>query len=172
MFGQVGNHAERRKCGIAASVLAGVTLFATACAGGTENSDNGSTAKSSHASGKGKEVDAAYKYRQFLRDNGAKVEEPKDEKHAMAIDGDAEMVKKAMKACADVDGGSGREEISQADKDKLLKYAQCMRKNGVDMKDPEFADGGARSEASTVPQGAEIEKHEKANKACRNQIGE
>ncbi|WP_116209175.1 hypothetical protein [Streptomyces olivoreticuli] len=157
------------KYGIAASVLAGLALFATACVGGTENSGKDSSSKGSDSSGKDNEADAAYKYRDCLRKNGAKVTEPKDEKHAMGIEGDPEKVKKAMKACADLPGGPGKGEISQADKDKALKFAQCMRKNGIDMPDPKF-DGGAMT-SQRLPEN-DKGKFEKANKACSDQNGE
>jgi hypothetical protein len=53
--------------------------------------------------------------------------------------------------------------------DQQLKFAQCMRKNGVDMPDPKPGQG---SGALTIGgNGASPEKIEKAMKICRNVAG-
>ncbi|XUM02262.1 hypothetical protein ACQ86F_01105 [Streptomyces venezuelae ATCC 10712] len=86
----------------------------------------------------------------------------------LTIGGDGmskEKMEKAFKACASKAGGAGfGKEPTQADKDKALAYARCMRENGFNMPDPKF-DGGAQ-QAMPIPQGAQKEKFDKAAKAC------
>ncbi|MEV5979023.1 hypothetical protein [Streptomyces sp. NPDC052114] len=149
-----------------ASGFAALALFAGACSGGS-----GSESKSSSNSadgGKGAEADKAYKQRQCLRKHGLDVPEPKSgqDSRGLTIGGDMskEKMEKAMKDCG-MGGGAKGGGVSQADKDKMLKYAQCMRKNGYDMPDPKF-DGGAM-QAQPMPQGAEAKKMEKAAEACK-----
>ncbi|WKK24097.1 hypothetical protein QZH56_36510 [Streptomyces olivoreticuli] len=155
--------------GVAAAFVTGMALFAVGCTGGGADSGKDSSAQGSDASGKGKAEDDAYKYRQCLRENGAKVEEPKDGQ-AMGIQGD---VKKALAACKDLAPGAGTE-VSEAEQQKALdrgiKMAQCMRENGVDMPDPQMQDGSITAQRgdTDVPK----EKIEKAMKVCNDKIGE
>lgn len=60
---------------------------------------------------------------------------------------DRERLEAAMGACQDLlPQGEGRGSISPEEQaefqDALVNYAQCMRDHGIDMPDPEFADGG------------------------------
>ncbi|MFD7107007.1 hypothetical protein [Streptomyces celluloflavus] len=170
---------QRKASLAAASLAAGLAIFATACSGGdggTKDTANGSGAGGgSDASGKGKEADAAYKHRQCLRDHGVKVEEPKpgQDPRGMVIGAggnvDQEKMKKALEACKSTSPNAGKSELTQADKDEALKYARCMRKNGFNMPDPKFEGGGMMGKAMTMPQGEEKKKFEKANKACGGQ---
>lgn len=56
-------------------------------------------------------------------------------------------------------------------RDSLLKYAQCMRKNGYDLPDPNFSNQGA---SSGGPFGGAIDQNDpvfkKANAACRSNL--
>ncbi|MFF6897267.1 hypothetical protein [Streptomyces hydrogenans] len=149
----------------APSLAAALALFATACSGsGAGGKDEGS------ASDEGKKADQAFEHRKCLREQGLDVPEPKpgEQGVGLTIGGDGmskEKMEKAFKACADKAGGAGfGKEPTQADKDKALAYAKCMRENGFNMPDPKF-DGGAQ-QAMPVPQGAEKQKFEKAMKAC------
>ncbi|MGW7069996.1 hypothetical protein ACWGII_11860 [Streptomyces sp. NPDC054855] len=148
-----------------ASGIAALALFAGACSSG---GDGGSQDKAD--GGKGKQADAAFKERECLRKHGLKVSEPKsgEDTRGITIGGDMskEKMEAAMKACSGKSGGMSGRAPSQADKDKMLKYAQCMRKNGFDMPDPKF-DGGAM-EAQKMPKGAEAKKMEKAAEACKD----
>ncbi|MEK8142898.1 hypothetical protein NKH18_14170 [Streptomyces sp. M10(2022)] len=79
-------------------------------------------------------------------------------------------MEKALKACAGKGGGgAGGGKITQADKDMMLKHAQCMRKNGYNMPDPKF--DGSMAQALPIPQGAEKKKFESASKACESSLG-
>ncbi|MEV0528483.1 hypothetical protein AB0I66_34170 [Streptomyces sp. NPDC050439] len=148
-----------------ATGIAALALLTGACSSG---GDSGSQDKAD--GGKGKQADAAFKERECLRKHGLKVSEPKsgEDTRGITIGGDMtkEKMEAAMKACTGKGGGMSGRGPSQADKDKMLKYAQCMRKNGFNMPDPKF-EGGA-VEAQKVPKGAEAKKMEKAAKACKD----
>ncbi|WP_367043056.1 hypothetical protein [Streptomyces sp. Je 1-332] len=150
-----------------ASGFAALALFAGACSSGG-GGDSSSQDKAD--GGKGKQADAAFKERECLREHGLKVPEPKagEDTRGITIGGDLskEKMEAAMKSCMGKDGGMSGGGPTQADKDKMLKYAQCMRKNGFNMPDPKF-EGGAM-EAQKVPKGAEAKKMEKAAKACKD----
>ncbi|MET3985416.1 hypothetical protein [Streptomyces sp. PvR034] len=146
-----------------AALLTGMALFVTACAGGVGGSDGKKDDKkesSNSASGgggnSGADADKALKTRKCLRDNGIDAPDPKpgEDPRGMTLGaggGDPEAMKKAFEKCGIQPPGSGQ--ISQADKDKALKTAKCMRDHGFDMKDPEF-NGGAMS-ANAIPDGVD-----------------
>lgn len=163
------NRPSRTRSVAFASAFAALALFAGACSSGSD-SDSGSGSGSSDSAdgGKGADADKAFKERECLRKNGLKVPEPKsgEDSRGITIGGDMskEKMEAAMKECG-MGGGSKGGGVSQADKDKMLKYAQCMRKNGFDMPDPKF-DGGAM-QAQPMPKGAEAKKMEKAAEACK-----
>ncbi|WP_326687007.1 MULTISPECIES: hypothetical protein [unclassified Streptomyces] len=155
---------RRRRVAAVAACVAVLGLFGTAC------SDDGDTkSKSSEAAGSGKtDEDKRVAYHKCLRDNGLKVGEAKpgqDERGVSIGADDKASAEKAMKACRDKapNGGAGKK-LSQADKDKALKFAKCMRENGYNMPDPEFK--GGMQKPRKAPQGEERQKFEKANKAC------
>ncbi|AXK37748.1 hypothetical protein DVA86_29205 [Streptomyces armeniacus] len=143
-----------------------LVLAGTACSDG-DGSDGKDDAAASDT-GKTDE-DKAVAYRKCLRDNGMDISEPKPgkKKEAVTVDGgNKATMEKAFKACKDKapNGGPGGEP-SQADKDKAIKFAKCMRENGWNMPDPKFEEGAAR--AMPAPKtAAEKKKFEKANKAC------
>lgn len=155
---------NRNRVSAGAAALAALALFATACSGsGTESDAKGSSGKSSADTA----ADKAVKFRKCLRDQGLDVPEPKpgEDPRGMTIGsngGEANM-KKAMDACKQFSSNPSGQ-ISQADKDKALTFARCMRKNGVDMPDPDF--GGGQHKAMPMPQGAAKENFDKANKLC------
>ncbi|MEU7583575.1 hypothetical protein AB0B50_39055 [Streptomyces sp. NPDC041068] len=155
----------RKRSAALASGFAALALFAGACSGGSGESDKSNSADG----GKGAEADKGFKQRECLRKHGLDVAEPKSGQDAAGItiggDMSKEKMEKAMKECG-MGGGSKGGGISQADKDKMLKYAQCMRKNGYNMPDPKFGGGGS-VEAMPMPKGAEAKKMEKAAKACK-----
>ncbi|PKV83819.1 hypothetical protein [Streptomyces sp. TLI_146] len=151
---------------MAATALSALALVATGCSGG-KGSDGGNDS----ASDAGKKADQALEHRKCLREQGLNVPEPKpgQDDRALSISGDGmtkEKMEKALKACAGKGGSGSGKGPTQADKDKMLKYAQCMRKNGFNMPDPKF-DGGMMS-AQRIPEGAEKVKFDKANKACES----
>ncbi|SED93224.1 hypothetical protein [Streptomyces sp. TLI_105] len=149
----------------APSLAAALALFTTACSGSaSDGKADGSVSED------GKKADQAFEHRKCLREHGLDVPEPKpgEKGTGLTIGGDSmskEKMEKAFKACASKAGGAGfGKEPTQADKDKALAYAKCMRENGFDMPDPKF-DGGAQ-QALPIPQGAQKQKFEKAAEAC------
>ncbi|MGA4849579.1 hypothetical protein ACOBQB_26220 [Streptomyces sp. G5(2025)] len=154
---------SRTRSAVIASGIAALALFAGAC-----SSDSGSGPTNSGGGGKGAAADKAFKERECLREQGLKVPEPKpgQDSRGITIGGDMsqEQMQAAIKKCG-MGGGSKGGGVSQTDKDKMLKYARCMRDNGFNMPDPKF-DGGAL-QAQPMPKGAEAKKMEKAAKACK-----
>ncbi|MGH4029637.1 hypothetical protein ACQB60_11950 [Actinomycetota bacterium Odt1-20B] len=158
----------RTRSSVIASGVAALALFTAACSGGGSGSDD--SAAGGKDGGKGNAADAAFKERECLRKEGLDVKEPKpgESMAGIAIGGNLskEKMQAAMKKCTGKSGGAAGGEIPQAEKDKMLKYAQCMRKNGYNMPDPEFEGGGMK--AMPVPKGAEQKKMEKAAAACKD----
>ncbi|CAM5479527.1 hypothetical protein SAVIM338S_03258 [Streptomyces avidinii] len=149
-----------------AALLTGLTLFVTACTGGAggsdgkdEKKDSSSSAGSTGGGNGGADADNALKLRKCLRDNGVDAPDPKpgEDPRGMTLGAgaDQEAMQKAMEKCGMKGPGSGGE-ISQAEKDKALAQAKCMRDNGFDMPDPEF-NGNARTGVS-LPEGADKDK--------------
>ncbi|MEV7187361.1 hypothetical protein [Kitasatospora sp. NPDC093102] len=161
------------KHGMAAAFVAGLALFAVGCTGGGVDSGKGSSAQGSGASGKDTKEDDGYKYRQCLRDNGVEVQEPEGNHAAGVQVRDEKVFKKAQEACKDLPGAA--KEMSQEEQakalDEAVKFAKCMREQGIDMPDPEMKDGRLTSQ---VGGGANVsqDKMEKAQKACNEQNGE
>ncbi|GGY51426.1 hypothetical protein OH797_15995 [Streptomyces anulatus] len=156
-----------RSLAAACAMAAALALTATACSG-----DGGGTKDGGSASGTGKtEEDQALEHRKCLREQGLDIPEPKPGQDGMGItiDGGSkgkEEMEKAFKACEDKAVGGGPKELTQAEKDKMVAFARCMRENGFDMPDPKF-DGGAMQAAPALKQ-KDMKKFEKANKACES----
>ncbi|MFG3528879.1 hypothetical protein ACGF8B_19305 [Streptomyces sp. NPDC047917] len=151
-------------------IAAAVVLSATACSG--DGGGSGSKTKSAGSASGTKKTneDQALEHRKCLREHGLDVAEPKpgEDGRGITIGNDgkskAEM-EKAFKACQDKAVGGGAKELSQAQKDKMLAFARCMRKNGIDMPDPKFEGGMAQAPAM---QQKDMKKFEKANAACES----
>lgn len=156
-----------RSLAAACAMAAALALTATACSGdGGGSKDAGSAAES----GKTKE-DQALEHRKCLREQGMDIPEPKPGQDGMGvtIDGGSKSQKemeKAFKACEDKAVGGGAKELTQAEKDKMVAFARCMRENGFDMPDPKFGGGGM--EAMPALESKDMKKFEKANKACES----
>ncbi|MFD8464303.1 hypothetical protein ACFV10_04175 [Streptomyces cyaneofuscatus] len=159
--------ARRRSLAAACLLATTVVLSATACSG-----DGGGTKSGGSSSGSKKtKEDQALEHRKCLREQGLDIPEPKPGENGMGvtIDGGSKSQKemeKAFKACQDKAVGGGPKELTQAEKDKMVAFARCMRKNGFDMPDPKF-DGGM-AQAMPALKGSEMKKFEKANKACES----
>ncbi|MFC9427426.1 hypothetical protein [Streptomyces sp. NPDC056987] len=153
---------------MAATAVAAFSLLTTACSGEKADAGGNGTGKSA-VSEEANKADQALEHRKCLREQGLKVSEPKagEGGEGIAIGGEGisrEQAEKAIKACAGVGGAGGPKELTQAEKDKALKFAKCMRDNGYDMPDPKF--DGSMTAARPIPQGAEKKKFDEANKAC------
>ncbi|MFK0202429.1 hypothetical protein [Streptomyces lavendulae] len=155
------------KYGMAAVLITGMTLFTVGCAGVGTDPGKGGGAQGSQASSE----DDGYKYRQCLRDNGVKVEEPKEGMAAGIEVKDEKVFKRAEEACKGLPGAvkeMSQEEQQQA-LDKAVDFAKCMRENGVDMPDPSMNDGKLTAQRGDT--NASKETIEKAQKACSDKNG-
>ncbi|RKT02567.1 hypothetical protein BX286_0475 [Streptomyces sp. 3211.6] len=167
----------------AAAAVTGLALLVTACTGtGTGSSGGGkddAAQQNAGASGKGdgpsgsgsgtsgKDADKALQVRKCLREHGIDAPDPQpgQDPRGMTLgtgSEDPDTLKKAFEACGMQAPGTG--EMPQADKDKALKWAKCMRDNGVNIPDPEFK-GNAMS-ATKIPEGQE-QAFEEAQKKCQ-----
>ncbi|MFF3528709.1 hypothetical protein ACFYX5_18765 [Streptomyces rubiginosohelvolus] len=156
-----------RSLAAACALAAALALTATACSGDGGGTKDGGSASDS----KKTKEDQALEHRKCLREQGLDIPEPKPGENGMGvtIDGGSmgkEKMEKAFKACEDKAVGGGPKELTQAEKDKLVAYARCMRQNGFDMPDPKF-DGGAMQAAPALKP-KDMKKFEKANKACES----
>ncbi|MEV7843924.1 hypothetical protein AB0O50_08055 [Streptomyces cyaneofuscatus] len=162
--------ARRRSLAAACLLATTVVLSATACTGDGGGTKDGGSASTTKNTKKTKE-DQALEHRKCLREQGLDIPEPKPGENGMGvtIDGGSKGKKemeKAFKACQDKAVGGGPKELTQAEKDKMVAFARCMRKNGFDMPDPKFEGGMAQAMPAMKPQ--EMKKFEKANKACES----
>ncbi|MFD5200636.1 hypothetical protein ACFWM7_10890 [Streptomyces sp. NPDC058375] len=167
LSGRAAARSRGRSLAAACALAAALALTATACSG-----DGGGTKDGGSASdGKKTKEDQALEHRKCLREQGLDIPEPKPGENGMGvtIDGGSmgkEKMEKAFKACEDKAVGGGPKELTQAEKDKMVAYARCMRQNGFDMPDPKF-DGGAMQAAPAL-KSKDMKKFEKANKACES----
>ncbi|WP_411142446.1 hypothetical protein [Streptomyces sp. x-80] len=143
--------------------LSSLALFTAACSsGGSDETATGSSQDTGAEQAKMEDC---------LRDKGVKIDKGGDGRAGGMVLPDGmgpEEFKKLQKECGAkdlADGAGGGEEISQADKDKALAFAACMRKEGVDMADPEFGEGGL-SMGRIDPEVADSEEFKKATKKC------
>lgn len=161
--------ARRRTIAAVCLLTATVVLTATACSG--DGGDGSGTRSGGSASTKKTEEDQALEHRKCLREQGLKIPEPKpgEAGAGITLDGGGmsqKEMEKAFKACQDKAVGGGPKELTQAEKDKMVAFARCMRKNGFDMPDPKF-EGGAMQAAPAL-KAEDMKKFEKANKACES----
>ncbi|MEU3405121.1 hypothetical protein ABZ766_14445 [Streptomyces sp. NPDC006670] len=160
----------------AATVVTGLALLVTACTGtGTSSGggkpesgqQNAGASGNGNGNGGGKDADKALQVRKCLREHGIDAPDPQpgQDPRGMTLgtgSEDPEAVKKAFEACGMQAPGTG--EMPQADKDKALKWAKCMRDNGVDVPDPEFK--GNAMGATKIPEGQE-QAFAEAQKKCQ-----
>jgi hypothetical protein len=154
-----------------------VTALLGACS--TGSAGNGDTGK---GTGTGKDTSkdpqqAALSYAKCMRENGVDIPDPKQ-----AGDGSGNVVlgpgsgkdpkfKAAQEACAkhakDMGGFAADGGPSEADKQRLVEQAKCMREQGFDMPDPDFS-GGTGTVDLPVPSDAQGKAEwEKAFEGCR-----
>ncbi|MEU2667791.1 hypothetical protein ABZ622_02820 [Streptomyces sp. NPDC007164] len=160
---------ERSRGVVAACLIAAaVVLSATACSG--DGSGSGTKSGGSASGSKKSDEDQALEHRKCLREHGLDVAEPKpgEDSRGITINGGGKSrteMEKAFKACQDKSVGGGPKELTQTEKDRMLAFARCMRKNGIDMPDPKFDGGMAQAPAM---QQKDMKKFEKANAACES----
>ncbi|HXA57605.1 MAG TPA: hypothetical protein VNW94_00430 [Streptosporangiaceae bacterium] len=90
--------------------------------------------------------DAALKFAQCMRQNGVTMNDPQGGKITIqGGPGEKPKLDAAMKKCQPIMAAGGNVGIKpdQQHLDQMLKFAQCMRQHGVNMKDPN-PNGGAQ----------------------------
>ena len=176
------------------AVLA-LCMLATACggssggdgAGGVASAGYGSTAKSSDGKKKADPQKAGLDFARCMREHGVDVPDPKSGEGGMVMigpgpaDGAATLgaeppagFEEANKACRHFledlvrDGGAA---VDPKEQDRALKFTQCMRKNGVNMPDPDFSKGGVQIEIGGEGFDPMSETFKAAQKACGSLFG-
>ena len=80
-------------------------------------------------------------------------------------EGKMEEAQKACRQFAPSGGPGDGKPMSTEDQEKFLKFAQCMRDNGIPMADPEFEGGGVRMTDRRRRQGAEARRRQGRGRA-------
>ena len=109
--------------------------------------------------------DAALKFAQCMRQNGVNMKDPQGGKITIqGGPGDKPKMDAAMKKCQPIMAAGGKLGIKpdQQHLDQMLKFAQCMRQHGVNMKDP--SPGGG---VQTIGGPGDKANMDKANAACK-----
>jgi hypothetical protein len=141
-------------------------LLASACGGSSGASSDGVASAGGAATKTGADDDkktdpekAGLDFARCMREHGVDMPDPKADAGGMVMigpGGDPNVARssepepgfaEANKACEHHLGGLIGEGPGQMDaeaQDKALKFARCMRENGVDMPDPDFSGGGLR----------------------------
>ncbi|GAA0213007.1 hypothetical protein GCM10009527_006180 [Actinomadura nitritigenes] len=159
--------------GIRVIVVAGAVLFgAVACGGGGDGdgvaSAGGAAAKASASPSRSlSPEDAQLKFAQCMRQNGVDVPDPgSGHAETMRIGKGAgrEKLQAAMKECQSwLQAGGKMPDLKDPKvRDQYVKFAQCMREHGIDVKDPD-PDGTIQ-----IPTGkVDPEAVKKAREACK-----
>jgi hypothetical protein len=131
-----GGRGRLRRAGELAAALAGITLLAAACAGGSSPSA-GSTA-----------YQKGVAYAQCMRSHGEPSFPDPDSQgnfNTGGIDNRTSQYQSANKSCAHLLPNNGQPTAqNQKVVSAALKYAQCMRSHGItDFPDPTVQNGGA-----------------------------
>jgi hypothetical protein len=161
-----------RNRGLALCVALPLAFGLVACGGGQKDqnvaSGGGSAEPSSGARSNApiNPQDAQVKFAQCMRENGVDIPDPVPGQPARipSAGGDQAKLETATKKCQPIlqSGGGLINPNDPKVQDQLVKFAQCMRKNGVNMPDPKPADGGKMQ----IPSGASQDKLQAAQKAC------
>jgi hypothetical protein len=112
------------------------------------------------------DVDLQLKYAKCMRDNGVDIPDPKADGSGMVVLGGGADAKSqaAIDKCKQyLPNGGEPKKMSPEELAAMVKYAQCMRKNGIDMPDPN-PNGMTRAQPAGDP--AHMAKVDKAAKAC------
>jgi hypothetical protein len=152
---------------------AAIVLLLAACGGGDKGDNVASLSSpnptSSAASGPGgsdassdaAQIDQYRKWAKCMREHGYDMKDPSPDGHEVAgVNPNDPKFAPAEQACKSVEPtGNGKGPDDPQERDKMLKYAKCMREHGVDTPDPK------PGEAITLPMGGDA-KQEAASKAC------
>ncbi|MDR8410067.1 hypothetical protein MTP10_15125 [Nonomuraea sp. 3-1Str] len=112
--------------------------------------------------------DAQLKFAQCMREHGIEMDDPEPGGgiRIKSRKGDEAKMQEAQKACGhfmEAAVGEAKGKMDPKARDQALKFAQCMRQNGIDVADPS-SDG--RMEITVKP-GTPEEKVKAAHQACK-----
>jgi hypothetical protein len=162
---------------LAVAAVIPLALGLAGCGGGGGKSDTGvasagkgSASASASPSSSADAQDAQLKFAQCMRENGVNVKDPAPGQpvHVTVSGGsDSGKLQSATKKCQHFlqDGGVAAGGNDQQQEDAMVKFAQCMRQNGIDMPDPK-AGGGLKL---TAPKGSQ-KKVQAAQKKCQHYL--
>ncbi|MFC9973220.1 hypothetical protein ACFVH6_20245 [Spirillospora sp. NPDC127200] len=161
------------KVGLLAVGIA-VVLGGSACGGGDGGGGVASVESGAAASGSASPTatlskeDAQLKFAQCMRENGVDVPDPGggDKQVAVGRQGkDRGKFERAVEKCRSyLEAGGVIPDLKDPEvHDRFVKFAQCMRQQGIDVPDP-APDGKWRISTKGVPP----ERLEKAQQACRH----
>jgi hypothetical protein len=151
---------------LVAATLALCIVGLVACGGGGSGTSGGEGS----ASGE----DARLAFAECIRGHGVEMEDPKPGQNIDVGGGDDPTTKKALAACSGKLGDSGQELTAGEDeefKEGWLAFAQCMRKEGIDMGDPEFL-GPGKMHLDIAGLDTSSPAFEAAREACGEQVPE
>jgi hypothetical protein len=150
--------------------LATVSLALAACGGGDDPD------LSSAGDQRSEMLEAALDFAQCMRENGVDMPDPTAGGGIRLQAGpgsgnNAQTVEKAEEACRkhleDVEPPEISEEQQREFKERALRFARCMREQGIDMPDPTFGEGG-RVQQRLGPEGINPEdpRFQEAQEEC------
>ncbi|WP_433418491.1 hypothetical protein ACQP1V_02690 [Microtetraspora malaysiensis] len=161
----------RMRCALVALPLA-LTLAGCGAADKSDGVAGANSTAATPAASPSAPVDrreAELKFAECMRERGVDVPDPGPGGGISIKSGKGaeQKVAKAQQACKHfmdaAVGDGGKQGIDQKELDALVKFAQCMRDHGIDMKDP-APDGRVDID---IPQGTPQQKVEAAQQACK-----
>jgi len=190
---------QQRRWRMLAAVAVALGLAATACGGSTPSAEgvatagDGSKAKSTADTKPTDPQQAGLDFAKCMREHGVDVPDPQAGEGGMVMigpgpgaggdtggfstSGPPAGFEDADKACRHfIEGliGDGPGPLDPKEQDRALKFAKCMRDNGVDMPDPDFSGGGIKVTIGTPGSGGidpGSETFQAAQKACGSLFG-
>jgi hypothetical protein len=145
--------------------LCAAALVACGGTGGGSGSDRGESASIE---------EEGLTFTECLRAHGVEVEDPKPGQKNIEVEGDDPTTKRALAACNGKLGSAGQELSSEEDeefREGALALAQCMRKQGIEMGDPEFL-GPGKFHLDLEGIDTESPAFEAAREACDEELPE
>ncbi|GAA1007215.1 hypothetical protein GCM10009556_017740 [Acrocarpospora pleiomorpha] len=159
--------------GLRIAALVAIPLFLASCGNQAPDTGIASAAGASTAATAAPSPTSSgdpLKFAQCMRENGVDMPDPEPGGNQVMIrqkKGQEAVTEKALKACEQyrpiVDGKNVDDGKLQ---DEMLKFAQCMRDNGVDMPDPQVDGGRVRMGGPGMDPDSPVFK--KAEEACRD----
>jgi hypothetical protein len=123
--------------------IATASLALAACGGGDDSGDGASDDRAQFR-------EAALDYAECMRRNGVDMPDPAPDEGGIRLstppEGPDANFERAQRECEKHLEKARPPELSEEEerefRERALEYARCMRKNGIDMPDPTFGEGG------------------------------